>query len=500
MDESIKIAYTKNMNKINFNQTLSVAIDSNVNIKTILNAHAYLFDEKIECGSGKAVLTGRIGLKVLYVDTDGLSNTITDTQAISENIIDSAITTDSTINILNQTATANVVSIDGVLKVSCDISISPTIYFNLPLSSKCDGFENVVYKKSEVQTISISKFINTTFDYTTNFETRDSISKILCHDCYFNPTNTVARDGSIYIEGKLYSKLLYETQENEKTIKKELCDTFNIATEVPCENISTGCELELSFKIDKSKENITTDIEDDNSVITIQNNIKICGACFKDMCVELVDDLFCCDHELDLSMAEREFLHINKSEKFSDKIYGEITLTDTETAIDDIVANLNIVPEITNTYIKNNSLVIEGIISSHLAYIDENKDCMHKQTELPFVLNTKIEVNSVENIHVNISIEDCRVKSKRGTIVEFEYLVEIVLHSYIKEKKTIIDNISLGKSVDFSGYDYQIFLAKPNESMWDLCKRIKISPEKLVETNKNLPLVMNGGEKIVIKR
>ena len=49
-------------------------------------------------------------------------------------------------------------------------------------------------------------------------------------------------------------------------------------------------------------------------------------------------------------------------------------------------------------------------------------------------------------------------------------------------------------------YDYQIFIAKQGETMWDLCKRIKISPENISQYNKDLPLVMNGGEKVIIKR
>jgi len=501
MDEtSIKVAYTKKLNKLNFSSLISVAIDSNVNIKTILNAHAYLFDEKVECGSGKAILTGRLGLKVLYIDTDGISNTLTDTQAISENIIDSAITSDSLININNQVLVTNIISSDGVLKVNCDVSITPVMYFNLPLINRCEQNENSVLKKSEVQTISISNFINSNFEYTTNFETKDTISKILCIDTYFAPANIEAKEGSIYVEGKLHTDLLYETNENDKPTKKCLRDTFNLTTEIPAENISVDSILDLSFKIDKSKENITTEIEDDNSIITIVNSIKVCGVSLKSVNIELVDDVFNTKNELELNTSERDFMHANKSYYFQEKIFGEIALSDKEPAIDDVISNLNITPEITNSYIKNGTLHFEGIISSHLCFIDENQECIHKQIELPFVLNSKVEMEELLDTHAQIDMLDCKVKVKRGTIVEFEYDVEICLNVYSKERKKMIDGISIGKEFNLGGYDYQIYLAKQGETMWELCKRIKISPEKLTQTNKNLPPVMNGGERIIIKR
>lgn len=500
MEETTKIAFKKILNKTNFSSTLSVAIDSNVNIKTILNAHAYLFDEKVECGSGKAILTGRIGLKVVYVDTDGISNTITDSQAISENIMDAAITADSNIVISNQTVLAQVISSDGVLKVGCETSILPVLYFNIPLSNKFEENEKTICKKTETYASVITNYINSSFDYTTSFETKDTISKILCHDTYFTPVSTQAKDGSIYIEGKLYSRLVFETEENGEVRKKELCDTFNVATDVEANDITSNCTLDLCFKVDKAKENITTEIEDGNSIITIANKIKVCGVASKDINVELLDDIFSTENELEISTGEREFTSIKKCENFKSSILGETTLADNEPAIDEVVSNLNITPEITNLYLKNNVLHLEGIISSNLVYVDENKLCQHKHLEMPFVLNTKLELEQIENVSANISVADCKIKVKRGTIIEAEYIVEADIHIATKQRKPMITSVNIGKPINFGDYDYQIYLAKQGETMWELCKRIKISPQELSQTNKNLPLVMNGGEKVIIKR
>ena len=119
---------------------------------------------------------------------------------------------------------------------------------------------------------------------------------------------------------------------------------------------------------------------------------------------------------------------------------------------------------------------------------------------MPFIINTKISAETLGCVHSSISIIDSRVKVKRGTIIELEYSLFINLTIYDKASYEIVDTYKVGKSLNYGDYDYQIFIAKPNESMWELCKRCKISLNDITKYNKDLPLVCVGGEKIIIKR
>ena len=129
-----------------------------------------------------------------------------------------------------------------------------------------------------------------------------------------------------------------------------------------------------------------------------------------------------------------------------------------------------------------------------------NKEHKLKQLDAPFMINTKISADELGCTHSNISIEDANIKVKRGTIIELQYCLFITLNILRKETCELVDNFSIGKPLSFGDYDYQIFIAKPNETLWDLCKRIKISPNEITNYNKDLPTVCNGGEKIIIKR
>lgn len=498
--DTIKITYAKNLNKLNFSSLISVPINSNVNVKTILNVDSYIFDEKVECGNGKAIITGKLGVKVLYIDTDNISNIVNDSQSFSETFVDESITSDCFINISNASVVGNVLSSDKTLKINCDVNISPTLYLNLALNTSNSSFENMIVKKNEILTNTIACNVDTSFEYATNIETKENVTKILCYDAYFTPSSLTSYDEYAVVEGKLYSKLLFESASDDESVIKEICDTFNLKSEINIPNITKDCLTDFNFSIDKSKENISTEIEDGNNIITISHNIKVNGVCIKSISIDLIDDMYSVDNEIEISTSKRDYTKNMQTEFVTDNISGEITLDDNETAIDDIISNININAEITNHYLKDNNLYLEGIISSHIIYIDENKEIKHKPIDLPFVINTKIKIDQLDCIHSCINILDNKIKVKRGTVIELDYSVSIMINIYQKDSKEIIDNMVIGKPLDYSTVDYQIFIAKPNESVWDLCKRIKISPDDISKYNKNLPLIMEGGEKIVIKR
>ena len=498
--KNIKIAHTQNLNKFNFNVTISMPIDTNASIKSILDINSYVYDQKVECGNGKAIISGKIGLKALYVDTDNMTSSISSSSNFSETCMDNAITTDTFLNIYNVNVINTVLSSDSTLKVNCEITMQPIAYVNLGLNTSLQEDETLITKKNEIKTNSISSCVNSQFDYTCNLETKDTISKILCSNSYFTAEKVTADNGFAVVEGKLLTDIVYETQNQDETIIKELKDISNVKCDVEIMGLEKDDVLDLSFMLDKSNENISTEVDENTNVIIVKQCIKTCGVVLKTISIDIIDDVFSTANEIETATSHRECTKNAENFTLSEVITNELTLSKEESAIDEIIANLSINPEITNTYIKDNNIYVEGIISSNLAYIDENKEYKFKAIELPFIINTKIHAETLGCVHNNITVIDNRVKVKRGTIIELEYSLFISLTIFEKENHEMVDNFTIGKPLNFGEYDYQIFIAKPNETMWELCKRIKISPNDITTYNKDLPLVCTGGEKVIIKR
>lgn len=496
MEENFKIAYAKNLNKFGFNQTINIPIDANANVKAVLDVNSYLFDMKVECGNGKAIITGKVGARVLYIDTDNITNSVYESVNFTETYSDSQITPYSYINVQNYTVSHSVLDASTSLKINCEVTISPTEYLNLNIASNIEPSEHLITKKATLKTNLLSQFVNTSFEQVQVIETSVNINKILCVNSSFAPENVTAKDGFAIVEGKLCTTLLYESNDSTKEIKQESA----VKCDVEISSLSKEEILDLSFCIDKSKTQIETELEDNSSVLTIKNQILVCGAILKTVETSLVDDVYSTTNAITYNTTEREITKHKETVTTTDVVTNEISLNSSEPAIDEIICNLNSTAEITNTYIKDNQVYLEGVISSNLTYIDENKEFKHKELESPFIVNTKIEASAFGCVNSTACVIDTRLKVKRGTIIDVESTLFITTTIYVKENYTLVDSISIGKSLELNKYDFQIFLTKPNETTWDLCKRIKISPEQLNKLNKDLPPVMTGSERVIIRR
>lgn len=496
----LKITYAKNLDKYNFNLPITVPVDNNIHIKKILDIESYVFDDRLECGNSKAVYAGKVGIKVLYLDQDNVAGTLTNDQSFSETIVDSSITSDCYICNVNTSIQNNLISFDSNIKLSLEITLSNVLYLNMPMNANTNQFENMIVKKSEINTYTIHDHINTSFEYTTNLECKENLSKILSYNAYFTPTNVTAENGYAVIEGKIYSTLIYECMKDEDSEILELTDFQNIKQELNLEKLEKDCVLDLNFSLDKSKEVISSEVEDGTNEITISHTIKVSGVSLNSISIDVIDDIYSVDNDVDITLNTREYNKSVQCNSFSDDISSEVKLESNEPAIDEIICNTNIRAEITNQYIKDENVYFEGIVTSDLIYIDENKERSSKTIEVPFVINSKIKMDKIDSSHHSISITDCKVRAKRGTIIDVQYSLSINFCAYIIDSKPMVDNITIGKPIEYGDIDYQIFLAKPNESVWELCKRIHIHPDDLPKYNKDLPLIMNGGEKVIIKR
>lgn len=498
--ESIKLLYCKVLPHQNFSTNITLQIDNSVKIKTILNLENYIYDEKTDCANGKAIISGRIGTKVVYIDQDNITNTLTDNQPFTETVVDQSITAESFLCITSSNATNTIISNDGSLKLNCETSLGLTVYLNLGLDTTANSFENMITKKTELKTCAIQSPANSNFDYTSTIETKEQITKVLTQNSYLTIENTTPNNGFVTIEGKMLTCALVEINENEETKIRELSDCFNIKTDVEMPECNESSMVDLCFFVNRDKERINTEQEADNTTLVITNNIGVKGVVLNQIAVDLVDDMYSLDNDLELTYSSRETIKDFEHFKFSEKIYGENSITSSEPAIEEVVSTCAINSELTNYYLKDQNLYVEGVLTCNIIYIDENKEYNEKTSEIPFVINSKFNPASIDFTQLSCSVTNCKTKAKRGTILETECELEFACTNIQKETVNLVSSITVGKPVDNSQYDYQIFLAKPNETTWQLSKRIKISPEQLASMNKDLPAVMQGGEKIIIKR
>lgn len=499
-NNKIKVAHIINLPSINIKSKLNINIDSNTHIKQVLNIETCLIDSQIEPMLGKAIVKGSIGIKVIYIDTDNMYNTLSDTLNFSETINSENITTDCEININNSQFISEFDHDDKTLRINIDGNIECFCNLNSNLAPFNQSSENLISKKSIFQACCCVQKINKTTSYDFDFKLGAKINKMLSCDSKIIIEETKCYDGYILIIGQIINTIIYE-------IDNEHINSVKISTNstpFKCEVEATGCDNEcvgdMSAYINFNSTQITTDISDNNTQFNFEYCIVVNGYIYKTINIDVIDDLYSLDNDVELITSSYDICKKMPSFKSNENIDAEITLAD-ELNIDEILGMVNTNCSVTQYFVKDSFIVVEGVISGNLLYLDENHEVKHLSTQLPYSVNIKQDFNAeVCAIHLSVIALSCKCKIKRGNTLMVDYELCITGSTYTKTAVNLIDNIKYGKVFNYGDIAFQIYLARANETCWDLCKRLHITQEKLMEYNKENPTTYLGGEKIIVYR
>ncbi len=499
-NEKFSLCNVVELPKWNFRTNFNLPIDNNAKVKKVLNVHSYLYDIKTTATSGKADITGCVGVKVLYVDVDGVFNTLSDKSTFSESITDTAITSDCRV-VVNNIQSSNIVDYDEkYLKITCEFTGNAYCNMNLGLCTIQDDIEGVITKKTTIGAMTNVQMVDTTTSIDLDVNIQDQVAKILLCENKLSVSDVVAMDGYALISGNVVTNMFYEVDSEEVQVKFK-SETVPFKTEIEIGLCDKTCAIDIESLLDPNRSTTTTEIGTDGAKIKMTVCAQVTGFVYKEVNIEVCDDIYSVDNEIITSSANRTLYHKLPITCIKTDVNGEVEITSDETNIDEVLGIMGTSASITQYHISDGELIIEGLLGATVLYKDEASDIASIYTEIPFIIKQAVDSDSaVEYGHFAIVPLSARAKIKRGSIIDLDYEIAVCGHIYVKENREILENIKFGKAYDYGDIAFQIYVIKPNEDMWSLCKRIKTSPTELLKTNKDLTEPLKAGDKVVIYR
>jgi len=500
VNNGIKFSRTTDLPTLNIKSQLNLNIDSNTHIKQVLNIDTCLFDVQIETMSNKAIVKGNIGVKVVYIDTDNMFNSISDTINFTETINNNVINTDCQISINGSQFITEFENDDKYLHIDIDGSIDLfcCVSSNTNLFSPSEN--DLIVKKSVLQTNSCVQKLNKITNYEYDFKLEEKINKMLSYDSKIIIEETKCHDGYILISGQIINYIIYEIDSDNNSCIKIKNNSTPFKCEVEATSSDEQCVADVSTYVNLNSTQITTDINDNYTQFNFDYCIVVNGNIYKNINIDVVEDVYSLSNSIDI--ISNEYVLCKKLPYFKsiENIDNEITLSD-ELNIDEILGMVTTNCNVTQHTIKDNSVVIEGVINGNLIYLDENREVKNLPTQLPYSIHVKQEIDDeVCGFHASVIPIACKCKIKRGNTLIIDYELCATGTIYTQTNVRLIDNIKYNKVLDYGDISFQIYIAKPNETCWDLCKRLHITQEQLILFNKETPETYSGGEKIIVYR
>lgn len=496
----MKVAHMVNLPTLSIKSQLNMNIDSNTHIKQILNIETCLIDAQVEPMSNKAIIKGAVGVKVIYIDMDNMYNSLSDSVNFNETINSENISPDCEIIISNSQFICEFDNDDNSLRVNIDGNIECLCNLNTGLKLFNPANDGLVSKKEVLQACNCVQKVNKTCNYDFDFKLDAKINKMLSCDCKVVVENTNCYDGYIVVSGQILNTIVYEVASDGINTIKISTNSTPFKCEVEASSCDSECQADVSSFINLNSTQITTDIGENNTKFSFEYCMVINGYVYKTINMNIVEDMYSLDNEIELLSNKYEICKKLPYIKSMENVDAEITLAD-ELNVDEVLGMVNSCSNITQYSVKDNVIVVEGVISGNLLYLDENREIKQLPTQLPYAINIKQELDGeLCALHLSAVPTNCRCKIKRGNTLMIDYELCIGGNAYVKNQVELIDNVKYGKAINYGDIAFQIYLARANESCWDLCKRLHVTQDKLCEYNKENPAIYQGGEKIIVYR
>ena len=499
-NNGIKISHITNLPSLNVKSQLNINIDQNTNIKQVLNIETCLIDSQVEPMSNKALVKGTLGIKVIYIDTDNMCNTLSDSVSFSETITSEQISSGCEIMVSSSQFVAEFENDDKSIKISIDGIIDSTCNLNLGLNIFNHDDDGLITKKSILQANSCVQQVNKTTSYDFDFKLGAPINKMLSCDSKVIVDETKCYDGYILLVGQIINTIIYEIDNGGSSAIKITTNSTPFKCEVEAPACDNECVADVATYINLNSTQITTDISDNDTQFNFEYCIVVGGYIYKTVNFDIVEDLYSTNSEIESISNRYDICQKLPYFKLNENVDSEITLAD-EIIVDEILGMVNTGCSVTQYLIKDNVVVVEGVVSGNLLYLDENREIKHLSTQLPYSINIKQELrDEICAMRLCVTPIACKSKIKRGNTLVVDYELCVSGCAYTKNQVQLIDNVKYGQSLNYGDVAFQIYVARANESCWDVCKRLHITPEKLMECNKENPAIYLGGEKIIVYR
>ncbi|MCL2556770.1 MAG: DUF3794 domain-containing protein [Firmicutes bacterium] len=460
-------------------KVLSFSAEANLNLTDIL--------------TGEARFSGKIHFRVLFLDTGGLSHSLETITEFSDKISSDAIISGAKPNIHSKILDTEIISVShdeikmaAVLEVDLFDNIGSRIKYLSGVG------EDIFIREESASVFKLAASANETINLSN--EVKVEGSRILQAESKIFILKTLAGEENISVEGEIISNILIE-QDND-IIPHRAVTSFSH------ELSAAGCILN-SFsnayaKINKAETVLLTDGED--SAISLEFDLELSANSYIEEEIKLATDAFSILNELRINTNTIDVTKTKNMRSLFERIEGSVTLSNEMPLAERIVAIASDRLNLTNTYILDEKLIIEGTVTASIIYYSaetEGKNTI--AIELPFSISTMEHING----EIAFSCGDTHeisAKLRRGNEIDIraEICVNVINNEVAKIR--VISELEIGDQALIPQAAISLHIARKDESLWDIAKAMRTTPELILLQNPGLELPLNGGERVMIYR
>lgn len=442
--------------------------------------------------------SGNVDVKLVYLNEEGEIGTLNSTCPFTSKFEGENILT-------GQKAQTRVKVIDNQIenlgnddvRVLVNIEQSGVLIESQEVHSIATQESDVCSKTEEIEVVRFVGQQSETFEVTSEFGIREPIKKVILTESQAYVKSCESGANFISVSGEVVTRILYLSEE-DKFETGYVYEPFKEEVELEGATRESQTEAHVFVKCDSVKTEIQE--SDKGNKLVVTTPILVTVKAYEKANVTVIKDLYstCCEIKVDTESFDMSV--VCPTEIVEGKIEGTLTLDDEKPRVDKIlfVGGNNVV--VSNAYIKDGEINVEGIASTNVVYLNDETNSLNSVLiEVPFVITDKFNNENIEGIlDVDAVVCDVDVVVKKGRELFYDAKIKATVNYCHPVVSGVITNAE--KLEDYAERDYglELLFAHAGQEAWDIAKEARVNEEQLILQNPDVLFPLQEDKNLVL--
>lgn len=479
----------------------NISVNGEDNATKVLSSSAYVdITNPIECLKGECNVSGVVITNVVYLCENGELNNQTSKSPFTFKYADENIDTSSKVNVSAEVIATQIDKVQGnQIKLLTTLSFNGVVIKNGEVEYLKESGDCTYVKQQEQSLAMFEKQNCEKFEENLQTSVKDGVKKVLMTNVDLVVDEWSAGTNFISVEGQLYAKILYANNQEVSELQT-ITISKDFKQELEADGLNKDLDADLFARI--IHENIQVELEEKENgetVIDVNVPMLVCYNVYACNNILSVQDIYSTVDVLAVTQGDCTTFKTLKPEILEGKIEGNVVLTDNDARIDKYLATTNVRSTISNSYIQDDTMFLEGVVSANVVYLnDELGTIQSVEIEIPYVLDKKVDIVGEVILEPTITLCDVDVMVKRGREIFFDAKAKAFVNVTLKANTCMVTKVESVSKLPPRDSAIEIYFALAGQSFWDIAKGLKIPAETIVNQNPNLTDPLEKDENIAI--
>lgn len=477
--------------------TVECNVSAGFNVSKILSVSTDGSVQTVETLNGEVNYSGAIDTKVMVMAEDGQINTICSTCPFSSKFEGEDIEGGKDAVVSVKVIDHNIESVSGdIVKIAVVLEQDGFVVGNCEVNTIDCHDDDVCFKKDEIKIVKYLGSAKSEVTVESEINLRENIKKVLLTQSHAIVKNVDAGAGFVTISGDVVTRVLY-INENDKFESGYINDTFKEEVELAGVTRESFVEGEAFVR----NEAVLTEILQDEKggKIIVKTPLVLSVRAFEEASLSVIKDLYSTKQELNVTTSSFSMTTINPLEVAEGKIEGSLTLDESSPRVDKLLFSGGSEIAVTNSYVKDGEVTIEGIAKTTAVYLNDEDSSLHSvQLDVPFVITDKYTLEEDGMLTVNALLNDVDVVVKKGREIYFDAKVKASISCARSLSEGVISEVTMLEEYKKKDYAMEVIFAPTGEGLWEIAKKARVKEEQILSQNpevafpveKDVPLVL----------